>query len=64
MSTYLEMLIDKYETALRYQREFQKVTPSDQVAQHQLLDQNVAIFREVVEDLKELQNMEASASSK
>mgnify|MGYP000020373553 CR=1 FL=1 len=57
----VELLIEKYRKALESQIELQKTTPLEYAPQHQLLDQNVAIFREFIEDLESLRGGELNA---
>lgn len=53
-TTYIYEIIAKYEKGLLQQIELKKQTPLSQCFQHQLLDQNIAFFNEMIEDLKKL----------
>jgi hypothetical protein len=48
----IDILISKYNNAKRQQEDLKKETPLIYAAQHQLLDQNINIFNEIIEDLQ------------
>lgn len=50
----IEMLILKYGNAKKQQESMKKETPLTDPVQHQLLDQNIHIFKEIIEDLRKL----------
>lgn len=50
----IEMLISKYIKVKKQQEDFIKKTPLTNVVQHQLLDQNIHIFNEIIDDLNNL----------